>query len=208
MQYLYISAEDTALCWTFYNEVYRPAFSRADREHPSNWLPLMGEQVAEDRPRVRIILAYEDEILGGIVFEEHRRTRCWLITYLVVRPNVRRRGVATGLVSEMLTVVRAGPAFSMVFAEVKESASNVLAKLDFRWLPITYVQPALGGDRPAADGFSLLVHQQPNVMGTRVRAFLAEYYGSLRQIDSPHLAAMSTTLGDEQVWTQPLPASA
>ena len=40
---------------------------------------------ANASPRVRVILAIDNQqIIGGIVFEEYHNTRSWLLTYLVV----------------------------------------------------------------------------------------------------------------------------
>ena len=99
--------------------------------------------------------------------------------------------------------------FPLLFTEVDPSDAvrlMIFSKLGFRRVLLDYVPPALSSGQPTVNNFWLMVHQENNVLNTRVRSFLAEYYASLHQLPSPHLTMMDATLGDEttQVWTQPL----
>jgi GNAT superfamily N-acetyltransferase len=202
MDYLKLTALDQGLCWAFYNTVYAPAFDSANRrETPAVWPSLMRPTAL---PQVHIIVASEDEqIVGGIVFEQYHRTRSWLLSYLAVRPAFQRLGIGRRLFHQMLDVV--GPRFALLFAEVEPKTHRIMHHFGFRQIPFDYVQPSLT-DHLTAAPLSLLVHGERNVMSQRLRAFLAEYYSSLNALDSPHLAAMDARLGDAQVqvWTQAL----
>jgi len=206
IDYRCLTAKDAADCWAFYLDVYVPEFPLDQIETPTIWLRLMR---ADASPHVRVILASDNQhIIGGIVFEEYQNTRSWLLTYLVVRPEYRCQGVANGLLKEMLRFVQDQP-FPLLFTEVDPSDPVrllIFAKLGFRRVLLDYVQPALSSEQPTVSNFWLMVHLQNNVLNTRVRSFLAEYYASLHQLPSPDLTRMDAKLGDEtaQVWTQPL----
>lgn len=202
----HLGPADEWLCWSFYDDIYREAFPNPQfAEDPSIWLPRMH---AHSMPQVNIILDCEaNRIDGGVVVERYA-TQCWLATYIVVRPSMRHRGVATRLWSEVVRL--ANTPYRLIFAETEPDPERVviLDKMKFRWVPISYVQPALRASASPSDQMRLLVWNEPMVSPTRVRTFLTEFYASLRQSDSPHLIQMNAELADqEQVWTMALSSS-
>jgi hypothetical protein len=146
-----------------------------------------------------------EQILGGICFERYPHSRCGLVTYMVVAPAARERGLGQqlqrGAVRELMA--RGAPA---VFGEIDVPATPVAAKRlarNLKWgakiVDARYVQPALGPglarDRQliliALAGDAPLPDQLP---GAVLRDFLGEFYAATEPIDD-ELAAVLDGIG-------------
>jgi GNAT superfamily N-acetyltransferase len=210
-----------ALATAFYEEVYRDAFPKPDEaETPDVWLPLLGEAVPSGQPRIYIVLAClsTGQILGGAIFEEYRVSACWLLTYLVVRAEARRRGVAKALLSLVIRTVDTIQTHDRVLLAEAENPARlddpidraqaeerlrVLDKLGMRQLPIDYVQPALGPGQSAVNDLLLLYFDTRDcparISVGRIVAFLKEFYGALGQADAPYLAQIDDMLAKQDM---------
>lgn len=219
------------LCRRFFEEIYVDAFPDPDEtEGPDTWLPLMEDDAGETQPVLHAILACDaqERILGGIVFERYRKSGCWLATYLAVRPDARRRGVATGLLARAVAVMAAeGEASAPVLAEAEIPACipdpgnrarawrrlRFLKMLGMRRVPIEYVQPALSPTQHVLATLYLLCYAPngaPTVLDSaRLAGFLEEFYAALGQPRSPSLQQMLGTLAARpELETLELPALA
>jgi GNAT superfamily N-acetyltransferase len=212
-------ARRAALAEKFYEQIYRGAFPKSDQaEGPDTWLPLLDDLVPDGQPRIYVVLACDaaDRMLGGIIFEEYRTSGCWLVTYLVVRPDARRQGVASGLMMEVVrTIGESQTKDCSVLAETENPARiadaadhaaaverlRVLDKLGMRHLSIEYVQPALGPDKHALDDLLLLCfvpgEAPARIPAKRIAAFLNEFYAALGQVNSPYLARIASVLSKQ-----------
>jgi GNAT superfamily N-acetyltransferase len=163
----------------------------------------------------------EDVISAGLAFEYFPKSRCGLLTYLAVRPQYRRRGLARTLVNRATTILaddarRDGGTLQAVLAETEsprlispaESSIppferlKVFENLGARWIDIPYVQPALtpGGSRCRhllLVAFPLLEGHPPSV--DAILAFLEELYqglGVVEPLRDPDYLAMRRALND------------
>jgi GNAT superfamily N-acetyltransferase len=179
----------------------------------------MEQQVAAGQPSVHIILACEaDHILGGIVFEEFHGTGCWLATYLAVRPQAHRRGIAHALIQAAIgDILQTCDGDWILFSEAENPARisdpverahgeqrlQILNKLALKCLSLAYVQPALAvGKRPLDDLLLLCWAPDPWtdwLNAANVSLFLTAYYAALGQSNSAHLQQMCATLAATNV---------
>lgn len=135
---------------------------------------------------VRIALD-ADAIVGGIAYERYPESRCGLVTYLVVAPAARGRGLGQRLLRDAVSALAA----PVVLGEVNDprihgDGWDRLARFQ-RWgarvLDARYVQPALGPglarDRRlvliAFAGETPLPDELP---GASVRRFVEELYAA------------------------------
>ena len=227
IEYIHLRSETpkrrACLCREFHTQVYRAAFPKPDQsETPEVWLPLMSDDVPDGQPILDIIIARDptSRIMGGVVFEFHRNSQCWIATYLAVRPEVRRCGVAHGLIREMIAYIgEASGSDWLLFAESENPAfirdvtersvaEQRLATMDclgFRGLPLAYVQPALAPDKHILDDLMLLCYapdEKPpyaQISANLVAAFLTDFYGALHQANSIHLRRMCAALTTQGV---------
>jgi GNAT superfamily N-acetyltransferase len=100
-----------------------------------------------------------DDIAGGITYELYPKSRCGLVTYMVVAPSARERGLGrTLLTSAARELYDAGA--RAVFGEVHRDAPQRLARFQ-RWgarlVDFAYVQPALGPGLEPDHGLCLIV---------------------------------------------------
>lgn len=207
--------EDERLLYEFYENVYKPAFPiETQREDPSVWIGRLWGSDSEDTtfelhaliigknirdPSRRIIY-------GGSLFEYYGESRSGLLTYMVVVPEARGKGLGTLLYTKTMDILRniaaiRGVDLSAIYGEVENplrtTPSDVMDTWDRlriiqKWggsvLDIEYIQPALmpgqGSNRDL-----LLLHfsqddrQLPSVPSRLVLDFLTEFYTNLSAVD-------------------------
>lgn len=193
----------------FYEQVYRDAFPDPDQaETPDIWLPLMAADSPDQSPAVYIIIACDsqDRIVGGAVLEQYPMSDCWLLTYIAVRPEVRRLGIARGLMAEVArAIAKHEQTDALLLAEAqnpmlaKTEAARIVAEqrlfaldaLGLRHVLIDYAQPALAPDKHPLHDLLLLCYDPEQtcsgISAQRVAAFLAEFYTVYGQQDSDYL---------------------
>lgn len=124
---------------------------------------------------------------GGIVFERYPESNCGLLTYMVVAPHARGRGLGKRLVEDALAALAGTRA---VFGEVndpetqqREPVENARKRLAMfqRWgarlVDVDYVQPALGPGLESDTTLRLIAWGDPDAK--TVGAFLDEFARSL-----------------------------
>jgi GNAT superfamily N-acetyltransferase len=121
-----------------------------------------------------------DDIAGGITYELYPKSRCGLVTYMVVAPSARERGLGrTLLTSAARELYDAGAA--LVLGEVHRDKPERLERF-VRWgarvIDIPYVQPSLGPGLARDAGLCLIVLPPvpPLVDEGAVNAFIDELY--------------------------------
>lgn len=158
----------------FHAGIYLDAFT-AQREPLENWLAPEGYEFD-----ARLIFdEHGDDIIAGITYEAYPKSRCGLVTYLVVAPHARGRGLGRRLFEYAAHDLYARGARA-VFGEVNRDAPERVARF-VRWgsrvLDYAYVQPALGAGLTRDHGLCLIVlPPAPPVADTVVRAFVDELY--------------------------------
>lgn len=193
---------DEALVERFYRGIYLEAFA-AQREPLAAWLAgLRGE--APYQMFVRLALA-ADAIVGGVTYELYPRSRCGLVTYVVVAPDARAGGLGRMLFDGASAALYAAGARA-VLAEVNDprahgEAARPRLERFVRWgarvAAVPYVQPALGAGLERDRGLCLLVLPPvPEVAGETVRAFIAELYAATEgaREDAPPDAELAALL--------------
>ncbi|HSP41741.1 MAG TPA: GNAT family N-acetyltransferase [Luteolibacter sp.] len=198
----------------------------SEREDPEEWRRrLMGEEPSP-QPRTRLIIAVRGdstdggEMLGGLVFEHYRESRCGLLTYLVVAPDQRCQGIARLLLGRATRSLEEEAAahggLQAVFAEAADPALvgpehdgmssdrrlRALYRLGLRHVRLNYVQPELSGGKGRSRHLMLLALLPPvmsSVPGKVVKEFLHEFYRALgvpEPDQDPDFKDMAMSLSD------------
>ena len=186
-------------------ELYTRTFTDpSEREDPAQWPARLYGDLAAPQPQMHLVAAVDaDTLCGGIAFEYYRESRCGLLTYLVVDPAYRRRGLAHQLIQRAITLLKqdatdAATVLRGVFSETEnpdlvDDQGNAmsprerlmaLARLGARQIDIPYVQPALEGGKGRCHHLLLLAFypdpaRADMIEGSVVRDFLHEFYRAL-----------------------------
>ncbi len=176
----------------FHGELYLSAFA-AQAEPIEVWKWALWSDEAPYRMTLQLALDGAD-IVGGIAFELYPKSRCGLVTYVVVAPQARRGGLGHTLRSGAARTLYADGAHA-VFGEVNdpraphsyETAEESWKRLlrYQRWgsrvLDIRYIQPSLGPGLERDRGLVLLRHAGDappveSMPGQVVVDFISEFY--------------------------------
>jgi GNAT superfamily N-acetyltransferase len=163
---------------------------------------------------------------GGILFEWYRNGEAALLTYIVVAPDFRGRGLGRVLLKSALSRLtqetRLVPGASLpLFAETEmhddeggppPARLGTLQSLGFRALDFDYVQPPLDASKAHVTCLKLLAYQpapapQP-LPAPRVAAFLGAFYrallGARFDHDAPCQAVLSALSDRKDIAAFPL----
>jgi GNAT superfamily N-acetyltransferase len=200
LEIITIGRADEALLEAFYRGIYWDAFA-TQHEPLANWhaalwgtdpgyrltIQLAGHRLRDPAARV---------IAGGIAFERYPRSRCGLVTYMVVAPPARRRGLGRQLQLGAVDALHAAGC-GVVFGELNDPrrhGAGVDEPIDAMWrrlernlawgarvVDVRYVQPALGPGLARDHGLCLVALAgraplPPTLSGDLVRAFVDELY--------------------------------
>lgn len=167
----------------FHAGIYLDAFA-AQREPLENWLTHDGYDFD-----ARLVLD-GDDIIAGITYELYPKSRCGLVTYMVVAPHARERGLGRQLFEHTARDLYARGARA-VFGEVNRNAPERIARFE-RWgarvLDTPYVQPALGAGLDEDKGLRLIVlppvpaQVDPAPFVAELREVLSPGYGHAHRI--------------------------
>jgi GNAT superfamily N-acetyltransferase len=181
----------------------------SEREDPSQWRSRLIEELEPPEPRTHLLVSVPthadpggDCVSGGLVFEYYRRSRCGLLTYIVVDPARRRQGIGGRLISRSIEILAEdasceGQQLRAVFAELDDPAkvipsqsamppaerAQAFAKIARR-VAVPYVQPELiggsGRERRLMLAVILRPEQNPlSIAADVVLEFLREFYQAL-----------------------------
>ncbi len=200
----------------FHDELYVPAFAPRQREALATWharlfAPAPPYQLAIVLAGAELDDAAGARLDGGIVCERYPASGCAILTYLVVAPAARRRGLARGLLDGARAELAGARA---LFAEVIDPRRCPPAEADEAWARLgrfqrwgarvvdhPYVQPRLVGGEPRDRGLVLIAFVDepapPTLDGAIVAAFLREFYAVTEGAPpdrDPELAAVLATV--------------
>lgn len=165
----------------FHRGIYWDEFA-AQHEPLETWhAALRGEKPYE----LTIDLAMDgDRIVGGICIERYPRSNCGLLTYIVVAPDQRGRGIGRRLQTSAVERLYAR-GVSLVLGELDDPRGGTdpikweRVRRNQRWgaqvLDVRYIQPSLGSGR---DRQLVLIALPPipPIDAAVLRAFIAEFY--------------------------------
>ena len=139
-----IGADDARLA-TFHAGIYMDAFA-AHQEPLAVWQRALRGELAY---ALTVRLAIEDgAIVGGIAFELYPRSRCGLMTYMVVAPAAQRRGLGERLFRGAAGDLRARGARAVLGEVHGEERLRRFAKWGAQVVDVPYVQPSLAPGLP------------------------------------------------------------
>jgi GNAT superfamily N-acetyltransferase len=127
----------------FHRGIYMDAF--ADKLEPIEiWQrALRGELAYELTVRLAVDRDRDGAIVGGICYELYPRSRCGLLTYMVVAPAARRRGLGERLFREAAAELVARGAKAVLGEVEGEERLARFARWGAHVVDVEYVQPAL-----------------------------------------------------------------
>ncbi|MBV8757862.1 MAG: GNAT family N-acetyltransferase [Deltaproteobacteria bacterium] len=165
-----VTADDPRLA-AFHAGIYMDAFA-AQQEPLAVWQSaLRGEKPYA----LTVRLALDgDAIAGGIAFELYPRSRCGLLTYLVVAPHARNRGLGEQMFREAAAELRARGARAVLGEVHGEERLRRFAKWGAQRVDVPYVQPSLAPGLPR-DADLVLISVGP-AERTDIEAFIDELY--------------------------------
>lgn len=184
-----VGADDPRLA-AFWHGIYWDAF--AEQHEPLDaWQRALRGECAH---RMTVRLALDgDAILAGICFEQYPRSRVALVTYMVVAPAARGRGLGEQLLRGAVGELHAAGS-PLVLGEVNDPARAIhdppevaqarLARF-VRWgarvLDVRYIQPRLDRGLERDRGLVLVAFagREPlpsQLPGADLRAFVDEFY--------------------------------
>ncbi len=210
-----------ALLARFYDELYLPAFAH-QREPLDAWQSqLWGDAPAPFELTITLAgdsLADPDQarIDGGIVGERYPRSRCAILTYMVVAPHARRGGLGRTLLDDAREALRGrtravfGEVSDPALARSEDEATTARARLDrfLRWgarvIEQPYVQPCLGPGLARDRALRLIAFfDEPapaSLPGDVLRDFLREFYAVTERLEptaDPELGPLLAGIPDQ-----------
>jgi GNAT superfamily N-acetyltransferase len=165
-----VSADDPRLA-AFHAGIYMDAFA-AQQEPLAVWRRALRGELAY---ALTVRLAIEaDAIVGGIAFELYPRSRCGLMTYMVVAPAAQRRGLGERMFRGAAEELRARGAVAVLGEVHGEERLRRFATWGASVVDVPYVQPSLAPGLPR-DPDLVLIRVGP-AERTDVEAFIDELY--------------------------------
>jgi len=133
-QILDLGAEpDEELLRAFYDELYLPAFPTPEHQEEIDvWIRELWDAPTASPSRRFLLVAGTDlkdptrrRLAGGHMFEYYPKSRCGLLSYIVVDRNSRRQGLGGRLTAKGLSMLSgaartAGTTLQVVFAECED----------------------------------------------------------------------------------------
>ena len=177
-----VDATDEELL-AFHRGIYQDAFA-AQHEPVDIWQRARRDELGYE---LRVRIAVEDRtIVGGIAVERYPRSNCGLLTYVVVAPHARGKGLGRALIDDARALFDVAAVFGEVndprtqTREPREVAEARLARF-VRWgarvVDVRYVQPSLGPGLPRDETLLLIAFDDRDGLdGAIVRAFVEELY--------------------------------
>jgi GNAT superfamily N-acetyltransferase len=173
-------------------ELLVPTFGADLVDTAENLLPQYADERAADVADGLLVYAEDPAVsrLAGLLLAEVFDARSgWIITYVVVAPEMRGHGLGRRLIDHASAVVRQRlhDQEALLFAETEKGDGpfvrdrfTFLARAGFRRLDFAYVQPALApGKMPVTDLLLLCRTSSPSVDADRIAAFLRRFYASI-----------------------------
>jgi hypothetical protein len=136
---------------------------------------------------VRLVVDDDGDVAAGITYELYPRSRCGLVTYMVVASRARERGLGRRLLDGAARQLYDLGAHA-VLGEVNDprvhgDAARPRLERFLRWgaarVDVPYVQPSLGAGLERDAGLCLIVLPPvPAVDDAVIRAFIDELYAA------------------------------
>ncbi|MBS3920642.1 MAG: GNAT family N-acetyltransferase [Deltaproteobacteria bacterium] len=200
-----------------YSDLYLAGFPiREEQEDPSIWRALLwGPARNETTPILHILVAGKNlckresrTLMGCIYAEFYGESKCGLLTYLVVHPSHRNRGLGRYLFNEAMQklkkdAINTGGKLKAVFGEVNNPSKvkvsqdsmnprervRIISRLGAQRVPICYVQPELKPGQGRSRCLSLVVFpidDKPikSISFDTIRSFLTEFY-KVQGVENP-----------------------
>ena len=191
---------------SLYNESFPDPNERENIEAIFNRIKGLKDQ--RDPNTVLLLYPLENNLAAGQVIDWYKESQCIHLTYLVVAPNYRKKGIAKEILSSGLNIIikeiqdRYSIQIRAAFFEsnipsktVKDSFDpllrlNIFSKLGAKWIDIPYTQPALDSEKEKVDNLLLLTFPIANSKTDGIEAdvvigFLANLYKCL-SIEDPY----------------------
>ncbi len=135
-------------------------------------------------PSTAIILAVDDSsVFGGSIVEYYRESQCMLLTYIVIDPVSRGKGIARKILHDGVSqlIKTKGEPVKAVFFEsnipwLTDNDSfdpwqryQVFSKLGAKWIDIAYTQPPLGKGKDRVYNLNFFIFPSFSGIGNRLQ---------------------------------------
>ena len=202
----------------FYIECLEPSFGRFESELEPLDVFLKALDIDEGLYQLHVIVLMSETgiMMSGCSFELYRTSQCGLLTYIVVKEEYRKSGLAKIMVQHVLKQLKEdtlGRLRGLFLETNSDKAQNdvmhpatrraVLGRLGFRCLnQLNYVQPPLSATKPKCYDLILAIHESfykdgEGANSRIVLSWLREFYhvlmGDVSESDSD-LAQQSAIL--------------
>jgi len=184
---------------TLYNNTFTDS---TEREDPTQWMERLKYDLSPPEPKTNLIIAKQNNsVIGGIIFEFYRNSKCGLLTYAAVDSNHRRKGIARLLHDKAISTLKDDAtdincSLSAVLAEAENpkmiykinggvSPTDrilILSHLNAKLIDIPYIQPQLKGGIDRCRHLMLLsfpINNSCHIDSIIVKNFLYEFYLAL-----------------------------
>lgn len=200
--------------WNQFVKIYNEFFTNPlEWESPEEWKSKLSYKNTSDKlPVIHVLVAVHEteqhvqEVVGGIVFEHHRRSHVGFMTYIAVSPQWRKHGLSRALLVEAINkLCKIDFNLKAFIGDTEDpnimtddkscmpthSRYNVMQRLGGTPLNIKYIQPQLIGGLGVCRHLMLWSFELPNKIYTNFDRddlidFLYDEYVSLG-IETPHL---------------------
>ena len=203
------SQGDAELLEELYRNVLQPSFSVDELETLESMLSRLE---AEDETTLLAAVAVDGagNVVAGLVGELYPDVKVLLLGYVAVRPDVRRRGVGSQLILQVVPRWYARADVRLALGEVHDprfwpqapdedaiSRLRLYGRLGGRLLDVPFVQPALDAQRQRVRGFLLLVTYVDHTVSIErdgrtyipadvVSEFIQSYFATVEDAERPY----------------------
>ena len=101
----------TGILWDQFVELYNQTFTDPlEWENHEEWKAKMRYDIDERFPVMHLLVAIHESdsmqtVVGGMIFEHHRKSHAGFMTYILVKPEWRKHGISKSMLSAAINIL-------------------------------------------------------------------------------------------------------